>query len=284
MSLWPCAGRREWRPFSREGRDPSSAHSTGTASHSAPLLYSAHPRADAENHPISVLPNLDASAGQRSNRGGTWVDQPNTSPVPKGTSPCCLDTLMLHREGRHGQGLLRRQILANTKDAKFGLKAAQCHPPGYYWIWDSNQFHSCVLRPMAGAQLAEISQWQDWGEALSVLPTQTQISAPALTVQLMPGSSWLSSAQPPPVLPSGDGFTYPHWLWAQKGRSDPSLCPSSFMAHLPATVVSVSQLPALPQPLLWVDKRLSLGMTCWETEGTSSARVYGMVVSAVGKK
>lgn len=56
------------------------------------------------------------------------------------------------------------------------------------------------------------------------------------------------------------------------------------MAHLPATVVSVSQLPALPQPLLWVDKRLSLGMTCWETEGTSSARLYGMVVSAVGKK
>lgn len=58
----------------------------------------------------------------------------------------------------------------------------------------------------------------------------------------------------------------------------------SFMAHLPATVVSVPQLPALPLPLLWVDKRLSLGMTCWETEGTSSARVYGMVVSAVGKK
>lgn len=56
------------------------------------------------------------------------------------------------------------------------------------------------------------------------------------------------------------------------------------MAHLPATVVSVSQLPALPLPLLWGDKRLSLGMTCWETEGISSARVYGMVVSAVGKK
>lgn len=56
------------------------------------------------------------------------------------------------------------------------------------------------------------------------------------------------------------------------------------MAHLPGTVVSVSQLPALPLPLLWVDKRLSLGVTCWETEGISSARVYGMVVSAVGEK
>lgn len=54
----------------------------------------------------------------------------------------------------------------------------------------------------------------------------------------------------------------------------------SFMAHLPATALGVSQLPAL----LWGDKRLSLGMTCWETEGTSSARVYGMVASAVGKK
>lgn len=78
------AGRRQWRIFSREGTDPSSAHNIGSVPHGTPLLLCT-PRADVIlYHPISAIINLDASAGQRNSRGGTWGAQSNTS-VPQGT-------------------------------------------------------------------------------------------------------------------------------------------------------------------------------------------------------
>lgn len=259
----------------------------GTVSHTAPLFLLSTPRADAEDHPISVLPNLDASAGQKSSRGGTWGDRSNTSAVPKVS--WCLDTLevTLHRGGRHRQGLLSRQIVTNTKDAKFGLKAAQHHPPGYYWIWDSYQFHGCILRSMAGAQLAEISVARLRGSIVRASDTDPDLCPSTNNAVHFQGA--LGSAQLSPLQRSLQEMASPiHTGYEhRKGGQIPAcvlLAGSSFMAHLPATAVSVSQLPALPLPLLCVDKRLSLGMTCWETEDTSSARLYGMVVSAVGKK
>lgn len=244
------AGRRQWRIFSREGTDPSSAHSTGTVSPTAPLFCSAPPRADVIlYHSISAIPNSEASAGQRNSRGGTWGAQSNTS-VPKGTLSCCLDILelMLHIEGRHRQGPLRRQILANTKHANFVLKAAQCHPPGYYLIWDSYQFHSCCFeihgRCPAGRNLSVVRL-----RGSSVPASHMdQISAPALTMQL-PSRELLAQLSPLQCSPQEMASPTHRGCGHRKGGQIPAcVLPAepSFMAHLPATVVSVSQLPALP--------------------------------------
>lgn len=96
-------------PFSREGTllhhrtAPCYQASVPCCMH--PLLLCT-PTADAEDHPVGVP--LDLAASSTGDCGGEeeWRllgsggDRCITSPMPKGTSPCCSDTLelVLHKE------------------------------------------------------------------------------------------------------------------------------------------------------------------------------------------